>query len=88
MDQHLPAHPEVNEQRTATIQQEPHVLSPALNGLDAGAVQKRDELRSPAGLGANGAGVADVDVVDDPTAEMFFQPPADDLHLRQLRHAC
>ena len=81
----LSAHPQVGD-HGVIAQDQPEVLAPACDGVNAPARQIGDETLRAGGMGTHGAGMKDGDRFDLASFEVVLQAPAHHLDLREFRH--
>ena len=86
LEQHLPAHPEVAQQRVVVVEGEPQVLAAAPGRLDAAPHEGGDEARRAARVAAYRDAGAAPRPRDGAAEDVPGQPGADDLDLGELGH--
>jgi len=86
VEQELPGHPEVEDERVGrVVEHEPEELAPPGDLPDGSAGHEVDECGDVGELADGATGVHD-DVLDRPSENVFDQAEADRLHLGQFRH--
>ena len=75
-----------SQHEVGIVGRQPEELAPPTGTGHRPPGQYRLEVPRPLGLAPHGAWVQHVDIADPHVLDMCGQPPADDLHLGQLRH--
>jgi hypothetical protein len=82
--QHVPRHPEVDQESSTSLEPDNQILAAAIDGCDALALQLGRDLDWVEG--ARQPRIGDLDALEGSAHEPRLEPAADGLDLRKLRH--